>query len=264
MVVDQRRANASLRRIVRSFAERHAQLGADVVTSPLPARPDQFIEFYLQNRYWVSHDDGAPSAAPPVVVVGPQSYRRTRLILSGNLHVFTIRFQPGGFNALFGIPMTTLVNEGVAIEDVIGEAATGLRDGVMLASDFDGRVRAAEHWLVRRLDVSSPVDRIAHSAAALQRAGGQLSIRALARRAELSDRQFTRRFEQQVGLTPKLFARTVRLNAVLEAKVRLPFKTWTELVHQAGYADQAHFVRDCRALAGNAPASFFAEWLQGR
>ncbi len=89
-------------------------------------------------------------------------------------------------------------------------------------------------------------------------------MRALARGAELSDRQFTRRFERQVGLTPKLFARTVRLNAVLDAKVRLPCATWTELVHEAGYADQAHFVRDCRALAGGSPASFFAEWARGR
>jgi len=36
------------------------------------------------------------------------------------------------------------------------------------------------------------------------------------------------------------------------------------LVHDAGYADQAHFVRDCRALAGGPPASFFAEWARGR
>ena len=160
--------------------------------------------------------------------------------------------------------MPTLVNEGVAIGDVIGQSAIGLRDGVMLASDFDGRVGAAEHWLGHKFHMSSPVDLVARSAAALQRAGGRLSVRALAHRAELSDRQFTRRFERQVGLTPKLFARTVRLNAVLEAKARLPSRSWTDLVHEAGYADQAHFVRDCRALAGSAPASFFAEWAQSR
>jgi len=264
MIVDQRPVDASLRSIVRSYAERQALLGADVVTSPLPARPDQFIEFYLQDPYRVSHDDGAPSVAPPIVVVGPQSYRRTRLILSGSLHVFTIRFQPGGFNALFGIPMTTLVNEGVEIGDVIGQAAVELCDAVLLARNFDERVGAAERWLTGKLDPASPVDLVAHAAAALQRSGGRLSVHALARQTELSDRQFTRRFERQVGLTPKLFARTVRLNAVLDAKVRSPCTTWTQLVHEAGYADQAHFVRDCHALAGSAPARFFAEWTQGR
>ena len=264
MIVDQRQADASLRGVVRSYAERQAQLGVHAVTSPLPARPDQFIEFYLQDRYRVSHDDRAASFAPEVVIVGPQSYRRTRLILSGSIHVFTIRFEPAGFHALFGTPMTALVNEGIAISDVIGPAGTDLRDAVMMAFNFDERVGAAERWLRSKLDRLSPVDPVAFSAAALQRAGGRLSVRSLARGAELSDRQFTRRFERQVGLTPKLFARTVRLNAVLDAKVRSPCATWTELVHDAGYADQAHFVRDCRALAGGPPASFFAEWARGR
>ena len=264
MIVAQRPADATLKSVVRSFAERQEKLGADVVTSPLPARPDQFIEFYLQDRYWISHDEGEPTAAPSIVVVGPQSYRRTRLILSGSLHVFTIRFQPGGFNALFGTPMATLVNEGVELRDVIGPAAIELSDAVMLARNFDERVSAAAHWLRSKLDRAPPFDLVARSAAALQRSGGRLSVSELARQTELSDRQFTRRFERQVGLTPKLFARTVRLNAVLDAKVRLPGTTWTELVHEAGYADQAHFVRDCHALAGSAPSTFFAEWAQGR
>ncbi len=91
-----------------------------------------------------------------------------------------------------------------------------------------------------------------------------MRIDALGRRSRLSDRQFTRRFETQVGLTPKLFARTVRFNAVLTAKAESPGRSWTGLVHAAGYADQAHFVRDCRAFAGDAPGDFFPEWVRGR
>lgn len=264
MIVNQRSAAASLRGVVKSFAERKARFGVDVITTPLPARPDQFIEFYLEDRYQLSHDNGPAAMAPEVVIVGPQSYRRTRLILSGSIHVFTIRFQPGGFHAVSGVPMTSLVNEGVPIGDVIGKMAVGLRDAVMAARDFDERVSVAQICLGDWLETSSNIDRVAHSAAILQRSRGRLPIRALARRAELSDRQFTRRFERQVGLTPKLFARTVRLNSVLDAKASAPRTTWTELAHQAGYADQAHFVRDCRALAGNAPAEFFAEWATTR
>lgn len=133
MIVYQRSAAASLRSVVKSFAERRARFGVNVVTAPLPGRPDQFVEFYLEDRYQISHDDGPATAAPEAVIVGPQSYRRTRLIISGSIHVFTIRFQPGGFHALFGIPMTSLVNEGVSIGDVIGETAVGLRDAVMAA-----------------------------------------------------------------------------------------------------------------------------------
>jgi AraC-like DNA-binding protein len=264
VIIAQRLATAELRSVVMSFAERLAILGTDVVTAPLPARPDQFIEFYLRDHYAVSHDDGPASLAPQTVIVGPQSYRRTRLFMSGSLHVFTMRFQPGGFHALFGIPMGALVNEGVPAGDVIGKAASALRDAVMSAHDFDARVAAAQCWIAQRLTVVPPVDPVARMAAALLRSGGRLRIQALAQRAGLSDRQFTRRFETQVGLTPKLFARTVRLNAVLDAKARSPGTGWTDLVYRAGYADQAHLVRDCRALAGTAPRAFLTEWISGR
>lgn len=250
--------------MVRSFAERRAELGPTIVTAPLPARPDQFIEVYLKDRYGVSHDDGPASAAPQMVIVGPQSYRRTRLFMGGDIQVFTIRFQPGGFHALFGVPMTQLADQGVEANDVIGAASAGLRDAVLLAEDFEARVAAARGWILRAMGSAKPVDLVGRMAAVLGRSGGRLRIDALARRAGLSDGQFTRRFQTQVGLTPKLFARTVRFNAVLSARANATGASWTELIHQAGYADQAHFIRDCHALAGGAPNAFFQEWAKGR
>jgi AraC-like DNA-binding protein len=257
-------ADPAVRTVVRSFGERRAELGRDVVTAPLPARPDQFIEIYLRDRYGVSHDDGPVAMAPEVVVVGPQSYRSTRLFMGGDIDVFTIRFQPGGFHALFGAPMVALVDQGVSASDVIGPPAGGLRDAVMLAGDFETRVAAARRWILQSMEASRPVDEVCRLAAVLWRSGGRLRIDALARRAGLSDRQFTRRFEQQVGLTPKLFARTVRFNAVLSARAGPRRASWTELIHRGGYADQAHFIRDCHALAGSAPNDFFPEWSRGR
>ena len=250
--------------VVRSFAERRATLGQGVVTAPLPARPDQFIEVYLQDSYGVSHDGGPATTAPETVLVGPQSYRRTRLFLSGNIHVFTIMFQPAGFHALFGLPMAELVNQGATAGDVIGSAAGELSDAIRRAGDFESRAAAARHWIWERMETARPVDQVGRMAAALQRAGGRLRIDLLAHRAGLGNRQFTRRFATQVGLTPKLFARTVRFNAVLSARASAPHASWTELIHEAGYADQSHFVRDCHALAGSTPNDFFPEWARGQ
>lgn len=263
-VVERRAPSARLRAIVRSFGERRLLLGGRVATVPLPARPDQFIEFYLCDRYAVSLDGGAEQPAPAMALVGPQSYRRARLMLSGELHVFSIHFQPGGFHVLFGVAMQALVDEGVPAADVMGVAAHDLRDRVLLAQGFDGRIAAFEAWLVARDAHLLPIDPVARAAAALRDAGGQFGIGSLARAAGLSERQFTRRFTMQVGLPPKRFARTVRLNRVLDAKARRPGARWTELVHQAGYADQAHFVRDCRELAGDTPRGFFDQWHEYR
>ena len=260
MRVRKAQACSAIRSIVRSFSERHAVLSGDVITKPLPARPDQFIEIYLAERYGVSHDGGPHNASPEIVVVGPQSYRRTQLFMSGEIDVFTIRFQPGGFHALFGVDMATLVDEGVVARDVVGVASDPLRSAVLGAADFEARVALAERWIHDRMAAARPLDAVGHAAWLLSRSGGRLRIDALARHTGLSDRQFTRRFTSQVGLPPKLYARTIRFNAVLAAKDADPRASWTDLVHDAGYADQAHFIRDSHAFSGTAPAQFFVEW----
>ena len=85
-------------------------------------------------------------------------------------------------------------------------------------------------------------------------------IDSLVERSGLSPRHCQRRFAAQVGLSPKLYARTIRFDAALTAHRNDPVRPWTEIVHEAGYFDQAHFVRECHALVGVAPSHFIGDW----
>jgi hypothetical protein len=67
-------------------------------------------------------------------VVGPQTYRRAELCLSGEVHVFNILFQPAGFNRLIGIGMTSLVNHDPAATEILGGRAQALNDAVRAAA----------------------------------------------------------------------------------------------------------------------------------
>ena len=71
-------------------------------------------------------------------MVGPQTYRRAHVCLSGSIHVFNIVFQPTGLDRLTGINMTSLVNQDPAASDVLGNSADILGDAVHMASDFAG------------------------------------------------------------------------------------------------------------------------------
>lgn len=249
----------SLRRLVRSFSQRRLSLKRGVLTSSLPARPDQFIEFYLAERYGISRDGGPLSLAPESAVVGPQSRPGLRLHMSGDIDVFTIRFQPTGLHRLFRVPMPTLVDQGVSLADVIGRGAIQLDGSVRRAKDFSERVAAAEHWLMAQSERGGPPTELDRAARLLVAARGRVRIDVIAARSMLGPRQFHRRFTAAVGVTPKVYARTLRLENALDARRRHPERDWTRIVHAAGYADQAHFIRDCRALAGMPPTSFMAQ-----
>lgn len=250
----------ALRGVVRSFGERRASLGSAVLTWPLTARPHQIIDIYLGDPFRLRNEGGPLETAPETVVVGPQSSRRIQLYLSGELHLFNILFQPAGLNRLTGIDMTALVNEGIAARDVLGKRASLLSDAVRSASDFPSRVAAAERWFGNLLDEAPPEDGIEHASRLLLAAHGRVRIDSLVERSGLSARQFQRRFTTRVGLPPKLYARTSRFDAALIAHRDDPARSWAEIVHEAGYFDQAHFVRECHALVGAAPSKFIGDW----
>ncbi|WFU33853.1 helix-turn-helix domain-containing protein [Bradyrhizobium brasilense] len=79
---------------------------------------------------------------------------------------------------------------------------------------------------------------------------GRARIGGLVAKSGLSTSQFQRRFATEVGMTPKLLAQTIRFDRALIARRDEPNRPWTDIIHELGDFDQAHFIRECRALAG--------------
>jgi AraC-like DNA-binding protein len=85
------------------------------------------------------------------------------------------------------------------------------------------------------------------------------SIRDIALRVDLSERQFSRRFREAIGVPPKLFARLARFGRVCAMGRR--GDRWAQAACEAGYVDQAHMVNDFRNFAGAPPvAALRALW----
>src|SRR2546430_3689952 len=145
-----------LRVVVRSFEERLVELGSAVLTWPVAARPHQILNIHLADPYRVRIDGGPANVTPEMSLVGPQTYRRAHVYLSGTVHVFNILFQPTGLNRLVGINMTCLVNQDPAASDALGQSAITLGDAVRAAQDFRERVAAAERWVGMLLDKREP------------------------------------------------------------------------------------------------------------
>jgi AraC-like DNA-binding protein len=260
MDVRRKSPHSELRSIVRSFEERRATLGSEGLTWPLTARPHQIIDIYLGDPFRLRIDGGPLQTAPETVVVGPQGSRRIQLHMSGEVHIFNILLQPAALNRLVGVDMTSLVNEGIPARDVLGKRGVLLSDAVRSAADFASRIAAAERWFAMMQDDSSTKDGIDHASSLLLASRGRARIEELVKRSGLSARHFQRRFTSQVGLSPKLYARTIRFDAALTAHRGDPMKSWTRIAHEAGYFDQAHFIRECHTLVGIGPRQFIDDW----
>ena len=120
------------------------------------------------------------------------------------------------------------------------------------------RFRVLEELLLGRLVRAPAAGHVAVRLAvrALDSARGPLSIRAVAERIGISQRRFVQLFRAEVGLAPKVFSRIRRFQDVLAATETAPEVDWSRVALDCGFYDQAHLVRDFRALAGLTPTAY--------
>ena len=248
-----------LQPFVETYGVREANFAVKQAYVPLPARRDCFLEFYLEGRYRiVTVATGAEHWAPRCVLVGPSTQRREDLKLSGVLHVFSIRFSPTGFRALFGIPSRLLRDQAIEAEVALGPEIIELHEQLSSAEPAQWE-SIADQYLIKRMRMveESAESRTAGEAAALmQWSRGRMSVFEIATRSAVSPRHLERLFQEQVGVSPKVFGKLLRLEHALELAGAK--SNWADIASRCGYFDQSHMVRDFRAMIKATPVEFMA------
>ena len=87
-----------------------------------------------------------------------------------------------------------------------------------------------------------------------------MPIGRLAAEVGWSHKHLITRFRQQVGLGPKTAARLIRFDGVWRRLDQAGDRPdWGLVAAEAGYADQAHLVREFRQFTGTTPTGFLAQ-----
>ena len=87
---------------------------------------------------------------------------------------------------------------------------------------------------------------------------GVARVEELAARLAVSGRTLQRLFRERVGVTPKWMLKRYRLHAAAERITEGEVGDWAALALDLGYFDQAHFIRDFKAVVGRTPADYAA------
>jgi len=204
--------------------------------------------------------DGHRSVLSPHGVAGLQ----TGPVLYKNLGAIgsiIVRFKPWGASAFFKNPIADFKDQNTDANLIYGRGSTGeVRDKILECTTPEARVAVVEEYLTARL-LDKPVDRaMVQVIQSIQNAQGLKRVEELAREAGLSKRQLERKFQDIVGISPKKFSSIVRFQAALQ--LFRDNDTLTALAYDAGYFDQAHFIKDFQSYTGQSPESFFARKLQ--
>jgi AraC-like DNA-binding protein len=215
-----------------------------VETRPVVVVPDGCIDLqWLAGNWRIAGPDReaiVEKLAPGATVVG-------------------FRFRPARAAAWLGLPASELVNRRIPLEEVWGLEARRLAERADEARDLAALVHALEAAARPRPAVSAR-ERLMHEVFALLSAGapsGKPLTAWLSRELALSERTLRRHCEDAFGYGPKTLDRILRFQRFLKL-VRRGNASAASLALEAGYADQAHLVRESRRLAATTPREIAA------
>lgn len=182
---------------------------------------------------------------------------RFSTMLEGRGGVFGVKFRPGGFHGFLRQPVSALRNRSIPPLRVFGADAAGLA-AIAQAQPHDERMVAlASDFLAAHLP--SPDAQALHVGDVVDAIAADRSIRTLddvAARWRLAPRTLQRLFNQYVGIGPKWVINRYRMHEALERVDAGDAVDWAQLALELGYFDQAHFIRDFKALVGCPPGEY--------
>jgi AraC-like DNA-binding protein len=177
-------------------------------------------------------------------------------LLEGEGGVFGIKFTPGGFHPFVGVPISTYADSVLNIRDVFGPEGGALEQAILAEREDSPRVTIVEEFFRRRRPESDPqVARISKIVYSVAEDRTILKVEDLVERYGLNKRTLQRLFAKYVGASPKWVIQRYRLHEAAEQLAAGPVSQ-SALALSLGYADQAHFVRDFKAIVGTSPAAY--------
>jgi len=173
---------------------------------------------------------------------------------------------PLASRTLLGMPAGELASADFAGDEIVGRLAGELYERLNAASGWPERFAILDTALSDRASrrrAAAPPEPVKGAWMLLHRSGGSIPISRLAREVGWSERQLGKRFEHEIGLSPKVAARVIRFDRARRAlQAQLASEGRTDIAWvaaQCGYHDQPHLIRDFRSFTGLAPTRWLAQ-----
>ena len=163
-------------------------------------------------------------------------------------HIFTIKFYPGGLEAILGVNQLQLIDQVVRLDTVL--PATLLQRVKQLTS-FEERVGLFEHFFRDQHEERKQANHyrtfVANTIGSFEASGLVLSPGQLADQMFVTSKTINRYFHRVVGTSPKRYLSLVKIRAALSEYVadRNRFSP-----DDYGYYDMSHFYKDVVKFTG--------------
>lgn len=251
-----------IRQYIKEYLVLHMRFGKDI-SSPIkayPVNPEEGMTFVIRGTKTAETvETGEFKIRPKTCIFGLPTTRQN-LHLPSEYMMVHVRFHPGAIHKLLRIPMYELLHQYVEAQTILGREIDDVEDQLSNATTYDELPLILDRYFTKKVTRVKfgfePIDRVGSVILANPQA---FNLTQTASDACLSFRQFEKRFERQVGVTPKYFARICRFYQAYSLKDARQELDWLSIAIQTGYSDYQHLVKDFKQFAGVTPNMLIQE-----
>lgn len=197
----------------------------------------------------------------PLSSAGITGLRNTYRVFNNteNTNTVLVMFSEAGAGMFFNLSMHEIYGSSLSLDDLILRSQMDVIAEQLNEAKTDiERINLLENFLISRINCKANDELVNLAVVLIKQHAGNIKIAALAEKLNISQSQFEKRFRKLVGASPKKFASIVRIKHILNAAAAQE-NSLTVLGLDAGYFDQAHFIKDFKSFTGETPEQFFKE-----
>lgn len=194
----------------------------------------------------------------PLAVAGITGLQDAYRIFKSSPHIGTVLvyFKESGAYHFFKEPLHELFRESISLDHfMLRSELMILEERLNEAKNDRQRIAVVEQFLIARIKHTQPDTLVLQALAIIHKHKGDIRISNLVQQLHTSQSPLEKRFRRVVGTSPKKFASIVRLNYILQ--LHRAGTSLTATAYEAGYYDQAHFIKEFKTFTGDTPAFYF-------
>lgn len=191
-------------------------------------------------------------------ITGPKILDDIFAIHKGQLNQILIEFTPSGFYYTFQQSPSCLLNTTMSLRKIVDKPVfTALLSKITKTNDSEERVKVLEDFIIdQKSNALSPVDYIDKAIFLVDDSFGNVSVSAICNKIGKSERQFNRKFNAIVGISPIQYIKIRQLHFIINLIHLKQYQSIKELAWDTGFYDPAHFNNSFKKLTGMSPGAF--------
>lgn len=234
---------------VRYFWMLESDKPEDVVFRPIP---DGCPGLIFQSESFV---DSSGKKLPGLFLYG-QTTRLNELTSMGQFRTFGVYLYPHALKTVFGIRADELTDTCLDLTLRRAREDVALHEQLQHTADPESWIRLLSDYLTAEIERHRTLSDPTIGRVLLRLQTSAASLPEIREELRLSERTLERRFQEQIGISPKLFSRICRFQSALGQLRRQSFAKLSDIGYEQEYADQSHFIRSFREFSGLTPDEF--------